>query len=167
MKKFLFGLLFALNCCTATFATTNYYGPAWQDAPPVPATAEAISIAKALAVTVNGKAALIRATNSMLPTLTAKDIVVYKPISFDEIKVADIIIFEVGEKPSNDCLTCTFNIYAHRVVEKGKRSVRTKGDNNTDRDNFETPHGKIKGVIVEIVDGQTGVVRDLQVKQGL
>ena len=70
-------------------------------------------------------------SGSMLPTLKPDDIVVVFPVSFDSLRIGDIIVFKTT-KFFHD-MNYTF---LHRVVEisdvNGLRVVKTKGDNNKD-----------------------------------
>jgi signal peptidase I len=150
---------------SAATQAANYYVP--EDAPPVKATIEAVHIAQALAAKVGGKAALVAATGSMMPTLTAVDIIIYKQVDFDDIKIGNVIIFEAGVNSDYAvCQSCSIthranSVYAHRVVSNVKGVLTTKGDNNPGVDSFRTTKDKIKGLIMYAVDGQTGVVREL------
>jgi signal peptidase I len=97
----------------------------------------------------------------MRPTLTESDIIVYRPATFAELKVGDVVIFEAGEKASLKCSTCVVSIFAHRITAKHERSVETKGDANQREDEHPISQADIKGLIVYAIDGQTGIVREL------
>lgn len=154
------------------------------DAPPVPATQPAVQVALGLARSVHGHAAAVAATGSMVPAITAEDIIVYRPVSLAELGIGDIILFE-GVMPG--CRTCAPSVYAHRVTSvvtesatvgrrlfvdadhhyvrtSGTRSVvseyvTTKGDANETADAFRTTQDKLRGVVEYVLSGQTGAVR--------
>ena len=64
-------------------------------------------------------------TGSMEPTLREKGVCIVKKISYDDVKVGDMIMFTIDEK------TIT-----HRVISKTEEGIRTKGDNNDVDDAF-------------------------------
>lgn len=164
-------------------AKPAFYVPS--DAPPIQANAAAIRIAHGLAATIKGKAASIAATGSMLPTLNAEDIIVYREISFQDIKEGDILVFEASMDGGTH-----MSIFAHRVIQVISESATTgsvrtvdanhhwvrtpgvrvlvsqelvtKGDNNPEPDSFRVKSDKIRGLIVYAINGQTGETRSMR-----
>lgn len=81
-------------------------------------------------------------SGSMEPVYYRGDAVIFKKVdSFDQIKIGTIIAYE------KDSVLVT-----HRVVEilknKGNYEFRTKGDNNSDIDNYVIPFSTVKGIVV-------------------
>jgi signal peptidase I len=77
-------------------------------------------------------------SRSMATTLERGDIVFSRKVSFDELKVGDIIT--VGS-------TETGEYFTHRIVEinEDSKTVTTKGDNNTENDPMDTSAERIVG----------------------
>lgn len=81
------------------------------------------------------------ASNSMIPVFERGDAVIYEKIdNVENLKIGDILVFQY-----NDIF------YIHRVVEivyKNKEyMIYTKGDNNSDNDNFVTSQNDIVGIV--------------------
>lgn len=162
MKYFIYGLLAValVAGCTQAFAST-YYSPA--DKQPAALTTEAIHTAKNLAASINGHAARIADTGSMAPALTSNDIIVYKPATTKDINKGDIVVVE-SFMDGNDM--GPRSLFTHRVINKscgfGSCEFWTKGDHNKDIDNWKSGDDNLKGIVVYIINGQTGEVRSVK-----
>lgn len=77
-------------------------------------------------------------SESMEKTLTRGDIVFSKKVSFDELKVGDIVT--VGSESLDEYFT-------HRIVEidRENKTITTKGDNNPEKDPMPTSADRIVG----------------------
>jgi signal peptidase I len=135
-----------------------YYPP---ESPPAAVTDVAIAKARELAESVGGKDARIASTGSMAPTLQANEIIVYRPAKVAELNVGDIIVFQAQIEGAG---SMQFSLVTHRIVHKDDRLLRvfTKGDHNKQDDQGEVPEGRIKGVVVYVVNGDTGAVREMR-----
>ena len=78
-------------------------------------------------------------TGSMEPTLKVNGLVIIKQIDYDDVKVDDIIMYEIDDK-----------MITHRVVEITDEGIRTKGDNNNVQDAYLLQPENIKGKAVDI-----------------
>jgi signal peptidase I len=135
-----------------------YYPP---ESPPAAVSDAAIAKARELAASVSGKDARIASTGSMAPTLQANEIIVYKPAKVAELNVGDIIVFQAQIDGAQ------FNqvsLVTHRIYSKDARLHRvfTKGDHNRDNDGGAVVEEQIKGVVVYVVNGDTGAVREMR-----
>lgn len=80
-------------------------------------------------------------TNSMDPIIDiGANAIEIKPKSINDIHVGDIISFKYEE-----------GYIVHRVVEKHKDYVITKGDNNPTKDPFKVYFEDINGIVVMII----------------
>ncbi len=77
-------------------------------------------------------------SDSMAKTIERGDLVYSRPVSFDELKVGDIVT--VGDSSANVFFT-------HRIVaiNREERTVTTKGDNNPTNDPIDSPEKRIVG----------------------
>lgn len=77
-------------------------------------------------------------SDSMAKTLERGDLVYSRPVSFDDLKVGDIVT--VGDSSLSAFFT-------HRIVEinRDERTVTTKGDNNPSTDPIDSPEKRIVG----------------------
>lgn len=85
------------------------------------------------------------ASNSMIPVFERGDAIIYDKVNnVRDLNVGDILVFQ-----HNDIF------YIHRIVEivyKNKEyMIYTKGDNNTDNDNFVTSQNDVIGVVKKSV----------------
>lgn len=78
------------------------------------------------------------ATGSMEPNYKINSLVIIKKVNFDSVKVGDNIAFESVEFDNK--------LVFHRVVEKKKNSLVTKGDNNQHNDQYEVSKEKLVGI---------------------
>lgn len=90
-------------------------------------------------------------TGSMEPTLREKGICIVEKASYDDVKVGDIIMYQVDEK------TIT-----HRIVEKTDEGIRTKGDNNNVEDAYLLTDENIKAKVVLVFNFTATIINDLQ-----
>ncbi len=98
------------------------------------------SIALSLALTCHGGAAQVANTGSMKPTLDEHNIIVWCPVDWSEVKVGDIVVIEDQG-----------HMVAHRVKERGKKYLVTKGDANAKEDVFLTHPDTLKGRVEHIL----------------
>jgi signal peptidase I len=147
---------FTLGCHTS-FSAELYYPP---ESPPAAVTQDAIIKAKQLAESVGGKAARVASTGSMAPTITAGDIIVYKPAKVADVSVGDIVVVD---QAMDDQPMYVRSLFTHRVYAKRANMgfLFTKGDHNRDVDNWTNTDANLKGVVVYIVNGTTGEVRTM------
>ena len=77
-------------------------------------------------------------SESMEKTLSRGDIVFSKKVSFEELRVGDVIT--VGSKELDEYFT-------HRIVsiDKVNKTIETKGDNNPEKDPMATPADRVIG----------------------
>ncbi|MGN1379676.1 MAG: signal peptidase I [Bacilli bacterium] len=80
-------------------------------------------------------------SNSMLPTISKGDAIIYEKVSsINELSEGDILVFK-----NEDIL------YIHRIVEISKKNkditIYTKGDNNAMNDEFTTSKDEVIGVV--------------------
>ena len=77
-------------------------------------------------------------SDSMKNTLNRGDAVFSKSVDFDELQVGDVVTVSVGESAG---------FFTHRIVEidKAKKTVKTKGDNNFSVDPIDTEADRIVG----------------------
>lgn len=87
---------------------------------------------------------------SMEPTIREGDILVFRGVSAEEVKVGDVILFQVPD----EMVGLLPERITHRVVEIRKEAgvtyFRTKGD-NAPLDTFEVPADKVVGVNIAVV----------------
>ena len=77
---------------------------------------------------------------SMYPTLKSGDgLILYVYISFDDVKVGDVIIYPHPKKP--------FDV-VHRIIKKLKSGVITRGDNNNKIDPYVIKYENIIGKVI-------------------
>lgn len=87
---------------------------------------------------------------SMEPTIREGDILVFRGVSAEEVKVGDVILFQVPD----EMVGLLPERITHRVVEIRKEAgvtyFRTKGD-NAPLDTFEVPADKVVGVNIAVI----------------
>jgi signal peptidase I len=87
---------------------------------------------------------------SMEPSIHEGDILVFRGVSFEEIEVGDVILFEVPEE-MGELLPPRIT---HRVIEvrreNGETFLRTKGD-NAPLDTYEIPASNVVGLNVAVI----------------
>ena len=87
---------------------------------------------------------------SMEPTIREGDILVFRGVSTEEVKVGDVLLFQVPD----EMVRLLPERITHRVVEIRKKAgvtyFRTKGD-NAPLDTFEIPADKVMGLIIAVL----------------
>ena len=78
---------------------------------------------------------LIVLSGSMEPTYKIGTVIYYKQVPKEELKVGDIITFEIEKN----------ELVSHRIYQVTDDYVVTKGDANNSPDNLEITYDKIKG----------------------
>lgn len=87
-------------------------------------------------------------TNSMAPHYAPGTFLVVKPIAFDELRVGDVITYQIDSgKPA---------VITHRIIEvgatqSGQRVFTTKGDNNSLADPNPVEQVQVKGKLLYAV----------------
>lgn len=76
----------------------------------------------------------------MNPTLVEPELMEIQPITFDSIKVGDVILFK--------CPNDTAKNVVHRVIELVQGALCTRGDNNTTNDPYLVGSDEIIGLVV-------------------
>jgi signal peptidase len=81
----------------------------------------------------------------MEPTITTKDLIVTKPVEFNELKKGDIISVNFS---GNEEVKLT-----HRItrIDKDKKWLYTKGDNNPSEDKLPTEYKYVVGKVIFIL----------------
>ena len=94
-------------------------------------------------------------TGSMEPTMRVNAICVAQKIPYEEVKVDDIIMFQIDDK-----------LITHRVIEITDMGIRTKGDNNNAEDAYYLKENNVKAKVVYIANWTATIIDDLQTTQG-
>lgn len=76
-------------------------------------------------------------TGSMEPTLKTNSVAIVKKINYNEVKKDDILMYKIEDK-----------VITHRVIEKNKNEIITKGDNNQSKDAYLIKKENVKGIVV-------------------
>lgn len=97
-----------------------------------------IAVAFVIFNIVSGAKGYAVTSESMEKTLSIGDIVFSKKVSFEELKVGDIVT--VGSEELDEYFT-------HRIadIDNDNRTIETKGDNNPEKDPMATPADRIVG----------------------
>jgi signal peptidase I len=141
-----------------------------------PARPESEAIAEALAEAVRGDWTSVMNTGSMLPVLSARDLVVTRPVDIRDLRVGDIIVFVVPARTLPNGQLIQHRRVVHRVVQRldcvrhrfGAETisdcerVRTQGDNVRTPDRWPTTQANLAGRVAYVVDGRTNAVRDMR-----
>ena len=141
-----------------------------------PARPESEAIAEALAEAVHGEWTSVKNTGSMLPVLSARDLVVTRPVDIRDLRVGDIIVFAVPVPTLPNGQLIRNRRVVHRVVQRldcvrsrvGAETVsdcervRTQGDNVKTADRWATTQANLAGRVAYVVDGRTNAVRDMR-----
>lgn len=128
---------------------------------PVPSLPEHFAVAQKLARVSQAKIVKLRNTRSMEPTLDAEDLLIMRAVPPEELRVGDIIgSMRVPETLSFQPKVNKAELVIHRIVRTRSRKLITKGDSVRDRE--ETYAKDIQGRIEFVIDGQTGVIRDMR-----
>jgi hypothetical protein len=131
--------------------------------------------AEALAESVHGDWTGVKNTGSMLPVLSANDLVVTQKVDVRDLRIGDIIVFVVPAKNLPNGAPIKNRRVIHRVVARldcerrgatvattSCHRVRTQGDNVRTQDRWSTTQANLAGRVVYVVDGRTGAVRDMR-----
>lgn len=141
-----------------------------------PARPESEAIAEALAEAVHGEWTSVKNTGSMLPVLSAQDLVVTRPVDIRDLRVGDIIVFVVPSRTLPDGQLIQHPRVVHRVVQRldcvrhrfgGEvvsecDRVRTQGDNVRTPDRWATTQANLAGRVAYVIDGRTNAVREMR-----
>ena len=133
--------------------------------------------AEALAEAVHGDWTGVKNTGSMLPVLSANDLVVTRPVNIRDLRVGDIIVFAVPVRTLPNGQLIQHRRVVHRVIARldcvrrrevgvpvsDCHRVRTQGDNVKTPDRWSTTQANLEGRVAYVVDGQTGSVRDMRI----
>jgi signal peptidase I len=115
---------------------------------------EALAIITVVMATLGGYLALklylgtdlpltVVASGSMSPTLETGDLIVVQGVNSSEIKVRDIILFDLVE--DNETERTVHRVVYVQILSNGTRVFTTKGDNNTIADSVPIPESQIHG----------------------
>lgn len=133
--------------------------------------------AEALAEAVHGDWAGVKNTGSMLPALSANDLLVTRPVDIRDLRIGDIIVFVVPARRLPNGQLIQHPRVVHRVVARldcVRRKdantsgsdcdrVRTQGDNVKTPDRWSTTQANLEGRVAYVVDGKTGAIRDMRI----
>lgn len=91
-------------------------------------------------------------TESMRPTINTQDLIVTKPVKFEELKEEDIVSINVYG--SNDVRL------THRIIkiDKENKLIYTKGDNNPTEDKNPTEYKDVLGKVIFIAKGIGSII---------
>ncbi len=167
-------VLAALCACVASSAPVP--PPARDPTAAFPARPESEAIAEALAESVRGEWTSVKNTGSMLPVLSARDLVVVRPVDIRDLRVGDIIVFAVPARSLPNGQLIQHRRVVHRVVKlldcvrhridsetvTDCERVRTQGDNVRTADRWPTTQATLAGRVAYVVDGRTNAVRDMR-----
>jgi hypothetical protein len=141
-----------------------------------PARPESEATAEALAGAVHGDWTGVKNTGSMLPVLSANDLVVTRPVDIRDVRVGDIVVFVIPATKLPNGQPIQHRRVVHRVVQRldcERRHadgdappdcfrLRTQGDNVTTPDRYTTTQANLEGRVAYVVDGRTAAVRDMR-----
>ena len=169
-------LLVLAGLCAAMGASSGAGAPRPDPTAEFPARPQSEDTAEALASAVHGDWTGVKNTGSMLPVLSAKDLVVTRPVDIRDIRVGDIIVFVIPATRLPNGQPIQHRRVVHRVVQRldcERRHadgdappdcfrLRTQGDNVTMPDRYTTTQANLEGRVAYVVDGRTGAVRDMR-----
>ena len=174
-KVIVTGLVMAA-LCSAVASSATIAVPARDPTAEFPARPASEATAEALAEAVHGDWTGVKNTGSMLPVLSARDLVVTRPVDIRDLRVGDIVVFVVPAQTLPNGQPIQHRRVVHRVVQRldceRRRSdgaatgdchrVRTQGDNVKTPDRWTTTQANLEGRVAYVVDGTTGTVRDMR-----
>jgi hypothetical protein len=142
----------------------------------IPALQEYEATAQVLAEALDGEWSGVKNTKSMLPTLSARDLIVTRPVNIRELRVGDIIVFNVPARTLPNGQPSHNRKLVHRVIRRldcrkrqpdGKavadcHRVRTRGDNLKTPDRWSTTQANLESRVMFVIDGHTGTIRDMR-----
>jgi len=169
------GVVLAALCMSVASSAPNF-GAHPDPTAAFPARPESEAIAEALAEAVQGDWTGVKNTGSMLPVLSARDLVVTRPVDVRDLRVGDIIVFVVPARTLPNGQLIQHRRVVHRVVQRldcsrrraGPQTVtdcqrvRTQGDNVRTPDRWATTQANLAGRVAYVVDGRTNEVRDMR-----
>ncbi|MCL2301205.1 MAG: signal peptidase I [Firmicutes bacterium] len=82
-------------------------------------------------------------SGSMAPAIKLDDLIFFKPVNTDDLKIGDIIIYA---PPENSRYVVTHRIVSILYDEDNRRVFLTKGDNNTDIDTAPVDTDQVLGI---------------------
>jgi len=94
-------------------------------------------------------------TDSMKPAVNPNDLVITRPVSPEDIRVGDVILYRVTI--ANSTYTILHRVVEIRTDEAGKTYYRTKGDNRRYPDPWEVYPDQIVGRLVFVIP-KVGIV---------
>lgn len=81
-------------------------------------------------------------TSSMAPAYSPGTFLVVRPVPFDELRTGDVITYQI-ESGQPDVIT--HRVVAISATQQGKRTLITKGDNNSVKDNKPVLEVQVRG----------------------
>ena len=100
-----------------------------------------LSAKKGKSLSIFGYSYSVVVSPSMEPTIMTDEIVIYKAINFNDVKVGDIIVFYNSEE---------HKVITHRVFEIGADGITTKGDNPAAPvDDFKVTEESLRGIVTK------------------
>jgi hypothetical protein len=142
----------------------------------VPANVTSELTAEVLAEALHGNWSGVKNTGSMLPTLSARDLIVTTSVDIRDLRVGDIIVFNRPARTLQNGKQIRSRRLVHRVIQRldcrkrpsaakaapDCRRVRTQGDNLKTPDSAITAQANLKARVVFVIDGRTGAIRDMR-----
>lgn len=102
-----------------------------------------------LALKSDGQVFTLYDTGSMEPSLTAKDVLVFEPRLMTDVRVGDVVAYEL--EPKYQAVSGGIKFIVHRVVEKKDDHLVTKGDANGYADPWTVAEHQIVGVMTSSI----------------
>jgi Signal peptidase, peptidase S26 len=173
-NSLLAGLIIA--CCSTVASSAILVNVRSDATAAIPASMTTQATAELLARSLDGAWSGVMNTGSMLPTLTARDLIVIRKVDVRELQTGDIIVFDIPARKMAGGRAVQERRLVHRVVQRldckklrGKYRaqseclrVRTQGDNLKRPDRWLTGQGNLEGKVIYVIDGRTGAIRDMR-----
>jgi hypothetical protein len=142
----------------------------------IPALAKSELMAEVLANALHGNWSGVKNTGSMLPTLSARDLIVTSAADIRDLRVGDIIVFNRPARTLPNGKQIRSRRLVHRVIQRldcrkqpwdrntasDCLRVRTQGDNLKAPDGTTITRANLLARVVFAIDGRTGVIRDMR-----
>jgi hypothetical protein len=174
--KAILNSLLLIALCGSIASSATVPSPRRDPTAEFPARPESEATAEVLADAVHGDWTGVKNTGSMLPVLSANDLVVTRPVDIRDVRVGDIIVFVVPVTTLPNGQPIQHRRVVHRVVQRldcerrrggadgvgDCQRLRTQGDNVKTADRYTTTQANLEGRVAYIVDGRTGLVRDMR-----
>jgi signal peptidase I len=142
----------------------------------IPALAKSEMMAEVLADAMHGNWSGVKNTGSMLPTLSARDLIVTRSVDIRDLRVGDIIVFDRPARALPNGKQIRSRRLVHRVVQRlncrkqqqgpkaasGCLRVRTQGDNLRAPDGTIITRANLVARVVFAIDGHSGAIRDMR-----